>query len=278
MVMNNQNNPAYEAMFNDFIQETFGFSFAPWFAANSWDSNYESYSVIENGQMIANVCIYKADMLIDGKKIPSIQFGAVATRKKARGRGLSRMLMEHVLSLYPNTLAYLSANSSVVDFYPKFGFKQIQTYTPQITISINNAHITDVECHLDTLKNALLNRGNYSSVLDIVKPYSVPLFHFLMQYEEDTYHLPKCNAIVVATKKANTLFIADVISEKPVSFNEIAAELPFTGIETVTFGFCPDKLDVSPTWKPTDMTEDPFFIRGDWNLPDKFCFPATSST
>jgi len=57
ITMNNQNNPAYEAMLDTLIQEVFGFSFEPWFEYELWDKNYESYSIIENGKMLSK-CMY----------------------------------------------------------------------------------------------------------------------------------------------------------------------------------------------------------------------------
>ena len=135
---NNRNNPEYEAMFDDLIQEVFGFSFSLWLERKLWDERYESYSIIENGRMISNVCIFKKELIVSGEIVCANRFGAIATRKDSRGKGFSRRLMEHVLSLYPDTPAYLSANPSVIDFYPRFGFKQIQTYKAEVAAKINN--------------------------------------------------------------------------------------------------------------------------------------------
>ena len=61
ITINRSNTPIYEAMFDDLIQEVYGFSFAPWFARKLWDERYESYSIIQNGRILANVCIFKTD-------------------------------------------------------------------------------------------------------------------------------------------------------------------------------------------------------------------------
>ena len=280
IIVNNKNNAEYEAMLDALVQEVFGFSFAPWFKCKLWDSNYESYSIIEDGKMLSNVCIYKSKLLINGERTPAISFGAVATRKDARGKGLSRHLIQHVLSLYPDTLAYLFANPSVINFYPQFGFRQAQTYKPEISVAINNDHAATIKCDLDDaiLQKAIYNRNTYSNLVDCTNSQSIQVFHLLMSYPNDIYYLPHCKSIVVATKKDNRLFIADVIAGHSLTFDELATVLPFTGIHTVEFGFCPDWLGVSPTWKPADMKADPFFIKGGWKLPKKFCFPLTSTT
>ncbi|MCL1983539.1 MAG: hypothetical protein FWG53_10720 [Clostridiales bacterium] len=55
-------------------------------------------------------------------------------------------------------------------------------------------------------------------------------------------------------------------------------ELPFSGVELVEFGFCPDWLGINPRWEQVDWDKEPFFLKGDWNLPEVFRFPAMSAT
>jgi len=104
------------------------------------------------------------------------------------------------------------------------------------------------------------------------------MFHFLKDYPDDIYLLPESDIVVVAYQKDAHLFIADVISRKPITFEKLKAELPFVGIEVIEFGFCPDWLDVKPIWEPVCKTDVMFFVKGEWNLPDAFRFPATSET
>jgi len=92
------NDPAFEPLFDSLIQDVFGFSFAPWLSRKVWDERYESYSIIEKGEMLSNVCIYKTDMRIGGQTVRAHQFGAVATRESARKRGLSRLLIVRIQS------------------------------------------------------------------------------------------------------------------------------------------------------------------------------------
>jgi len=280
ITVNRGHNPVYEAILDDLVQDVFGFSFEPWFEYELWDERYESYSIIECGKMLSNVNIYKFELVVDGKKVSAIRFGAVATRKSERGKGHSRRLMEHVLSLYPDTLAYLSANESVVDFYPLFGFSQLQTYKPEISYEINNSNTTAVNCDIDDeiVEQAIQNRSMYSNMVDCLNSQPIQYFHLIMEYLENIYHLPGCDVIALATKTDDKLFVADIIAAHPVTFDEIARELPFDGIRTVEFGFCPDWLGISPVWKPACMAGDPFFVKGEWQLPEMFRFPQTSET
>ena len=280
ITMNNNCNPAYERMFDNLIREVFGFSFAPWLERKLWDEQYESFSIIQDGIMLSNVCIYKTDMLVHGQSFRAHQFGAIATRESERGKGFSRRLMEYVLSLYPDTPAFLYANPSVVDFYPRFGFRQVHTFRPQLTIAINNSPDKAVKYGVDSdlIRNALYDKRIYSSIADNMNTQSIQIFHLLMDYADGIYQLPDCGAIVIAEQNGGKLFLADVITQKPISIDELVKELPFSGIEVVEFGFCPEWLDVNPRWEQVDWGKEPFFVKGDWNLPDAFRFPSMSAT
>ncbi|MCL2421887.1 MAG: GNAT family N-acetyltransferase [Defluviitaleaceae bacterium] len=278
--INQSNNPKYEALLDDFIQEVFGFSFAPWFEQKLWDERYISYSIIEEGKMLSNVCIYKTEMLVQGQRAQALSFGAVGTRKCAKGKGLSRLLMEHVLSLHPNTPAYLFANESVLDFYPRFGFRPVQTYKPVITAKINNDPAKAIKLDEDDeiVTKAISERAVFSNLVDCLNTAPIQMFHMLLEYAEDIYYLPAHDAVVIAQQEGSELFIADVMAKKPIDFETLKAALPFESVDTIEFGFSPDWLGVTPIWEPADMADEPFFVRGEWNLPDKFCYPAMSET
>jgi len=277
VTVNRSNDPSYTALFDDLIKESFGFSFEPWLARNLWDERYESHAVIENGKMLANVCIYKTDMIVCGQPVRTHQFGAVATRAHERGKGLSQLLINHVLREYPDTPAFLAANPSVVDFYPRFGFRPVQTYRPMVDVTINNCadigleYSPDAEC----VRSALYGNRVYSSLVDSVNTQSVEIFHMLMEYEGSIYLLPDCGAIIIGQQADNILFLAHVISAKPITFDDLIKELPFSGITCVAFGFCPDWLGVNPRWV---LSDELYFIKGPWDLPARFCFPAMSAT
>jgi len=279
ITVNNYNNKEYELLFDDLIQEIFGFSFEKWLEHKLWDKCYESYSIIKNEKMLANLCIFKTEMIVNGQKLQALQIGAVCTRKDEQGKGLSKMLMEHVLDIYKDAPAYLFANESVVNFYPRFGFKPTQVHSPSIKATVNNPEKAIKLSPGDKIvKTAVYNRTEHSNTLDCLNTASIQMFHLLMEYSDCIYRLPKSDVIVVAQKEEETLFIADIIANKPITFEQIKTELPFYGIETVEFGFFPDWLNVTPTWEPVDMDDVMFFTKGKWNLPKAFRFPFTSET
>ena len=276
--MSNRCDLTYTTLYNDLIKEVFSFTFELWVARNLWDERYESYSIIENGKMLSNVSIFKTDMLVCGQPVRAHQFGAVATRKSERGKGLSRLLMEHVLNKYPDTPAFLGANDSVTDFYPHFGFRPVQTYRPVIDVEINNSN-SKIKCHPDDdiVQKVLYGKREFSNILDSVNTQPVKMCQMLTNslYKDHIFYLPGCEAIIIARQKNNILFLSDVFSPKQISFIKLCKHLPFFGISRVEFGFCPDWIGVTPCWEPLN---EPYFIRGDWNLPEHFRFPVLSET
>ena len=279
ITMTNKNDREYERMFDGLINEVFGVSFAPWLAEKLWDERYESYSIIQDNEIVSNVCIYKTDVLVGGQTVRAHQLGAVATRENERGKGLSRIIMNHVLSIYPDTPAFLYANPSVTEYYPQFGFHRIETYCPGIAAEIcNPIDKTVTLTPKDVLSDTFTGRSIFSSVIDDTNTQPIQAFHLLLDYTDCIYYLPDCGAIVVAEQESERLFIADVIAKLPLAFGALRKELPFTGIEYVEFGFCPDWLGVEPCWEKVDGDKEPFLIRGDWTLPDRFRFPVMSAT
>jgi len=277
--MNNCCDPVYTAAYDDLVEEVFHFSFQPWVERSLWDERYESYSFIENEKMLANVSIFKTDMLIKGQPVRTHQFGAVATRANERGKGLSRQLMDHVLGLYPDVPAFLGANTSVTKFYPIFGFKPVQTYRPIVNTKINNPTGEWIKCHPDddVIQKALYRKNAYSGLLDSINTQPVKMCQMLTnpRFKEHIWYSPNRELAMIARKEKGTLYISDVISQEPIPFEALAKELPFTGVTRVEFEFNPDWLGVNPSWKPLD---EPYFIKGEWNLPEHFRFPALSET
>ena len=279
MVSSRGGDSTYQAMMENLIREVFGFSFAPWFSRGLWDERYESHAFVEDGRMLSNISLFKSDLVVAGKRMRAHQFGGVATRKEARGKGLSRELMEQIIKRYPETPSYLATHPGVADFYPRFGFRKVETFRPEMAIQVDHpeavAHRLEPD---DPAVTAALETRGYSEVLDSVNAQPIRMFHLLMDYPDGIYRLPGCGAIVVAEQKDDRLMIADVLSARPIAFDTLQKELPFSGVRTVDFGFCPEWLGVTPDWKPVDGKEEPFFLRGSWDLPARFVFPVMAET
>lgn len=73
--------------------------------------------------------VNRTDVVVDGARRRIYQLGTVMTEESRRRRGLIRTIMEEVeKDLMDADGVYLFANDSVVEFYPKFGFRPGKEY------------------------------------------------------------------------------------------------------------------------------------------------------
>jgi GNAT superfamily N-acetyltransferase len=124
------------AVFFDFVPKVFGQNadFLAWYAAGGWDSGYRSCGLATaSGELVANVSVTEMELVLEGEKLKGFQFGAVGTVPAWRGRGLARRLIDEVIAELElqADMILLFANDSVVDFYPRFGFRRTRWYSPR---------------------------------------------------------------------------------------------------------------------------------------------------
>lgn len=274
---NNGNNKVYQFMLNNLLKDLF-FDFQFWYDLNLWDENYESYSAIDNGEIVSNICVFKTQILFNSKQYPALSVGAVATKKEYRGRGLARALMEHIIEKYGNVPMCLSANESVVNFYPKFGFKRIYDKLPVCEYTINNGAMPNKLSYDDPkVWNYVYNRVNFSQKFDCLNTASINIFHIYWGYLRDCiYELPEINTMVIAKQNGEILKLFGVFSLRDISFSDLARYLPFTNVKKIEFGFMPCWPDVNYIMK--EYETGPLFARGlRCDLGD-FKFPELSVT
>ena len=73
----------YQYMLNKLLKDIF-FDFQFWYDLNLWDENYESYSFIDNGDIISNVCVFKtfAEFSVYPKPNYAIKWQGLTERKR----------------------------------------------------------------------------------------------------------------------------------------------------------------------------------------------------
>jgi len=125
LVKNYRHNEVLRRSFNALTEQTFGFHFEDWYRLGYWREDYVPYSIVEEGQVVANVSVNHTNFLYRGELIRLVQLGTVMTHPDYRGQGLIRRLMEEIEEDYAARVdgMYLFANDEVLDFYPKFGFR-----------------------------------------------------------------------------------------------------------------------------------------------------------
>ncbi len=269
----NSNDKVYQALLNDLLKDIF-LDFKFWYDLDLWDENYESYSIMEDGMIVSNICLYKTKILFREKTYSALSVGAVATREGYRGRGYSRHLMAHINEKYKRTPMYLSANEGVIDFYPMFGFQRVYEKLPTLKCKIDNKR-TPMKLSYDDSKvwDFIHNRVNYSGELDCLNGEKINVFHIYLGYlQDDIYEIEALNTMIIARLSDRVLNIVGVFSTTAVTFAELVDHLPFEGVEEITFGFMPYWDDCKYEMK--EYTHDPLYVKslecdlGEFKFPD----------
>ncbi len=261
IVFCNHNDQDYQRGLDALLTSVF-FSFDFWFALHLWDEQYESYAIVEDGRFVSNICVYKSQILLHGRERLALSVGAVCTLPDYRGRGYARMLMEHIIARYPGVPMYLSANQSVVDFYPRFGFSRVEEERLPVAVLNMDHAASAVRMTPQDVRQYLADRGNLSGVLDMRNSLPLSMFHLHSgAYDGMLYALPELDALLIAEQKGETLHIAGLFAPQPLTWARLAEHLPFSGVRRVTFGFMPDTLDIPYTMEP-DPNPTIWFTRG----------------
>ncbi len=272
-VFNNGNDKEYQRGLNVLLTKVFqDFSF--WMDQDLWDERYESYAIVEDGRFVSNICVFRTQVLWRGEPHLALSLGAVCTDPDYRGRGYSRMLMDRVLERYPHTPMYLSANPSVVEFYPKFGFQRVYEKRPMLSCAIDNALPPKKLTYNDPkVYEYVRGRKNFSRLLDCANTETVAMFDLYQRpFVDSLYEVPECKAMVVAEQQGDVLTLYGVYALRNLAWDELQARLPFAGVRRVEFGFMPDGLGVPYAMEEFDG--EIVFVRnlgvelGDFKFPD----------
>lgn len=241
-------NNALRRSFCRLAEQTFGIDFEPWYQAGFWGEQYRPYSLVENGKVIANVSVNIMDMCLYGQQKHFIQLGTVMTEEAHRGQGLSRFLMERILEEWKPQCdgVYLFANDSVLNFYPKFGFRPAQEWTyakplsaASITAPLPPKLDISESANQHRLKQAVL-QSVPQSALAMYHNTGLVLFYALSVYRESVYVLDSCNALVMADCEDGTLYVHDIIAPHPVSLNAVIDAFAAFGARQVVLEFTPN--------------------------------------
>ena len=227
IMKNYRDNDKLRASFNRLAQKTFGLSFENWYQNGFWKDNYNPYSVVVDGEVVSNVSVNTCNMNYKGKVVKLIQLGTIMTDSDCRGKGYARALMEEVLRDYEGKVdgIYLYANDSVLDFYPKFGFKEAKEYqyVKEVTVTGDDK----------TTKVSMKDKSDFDKMVEIIesRPQNSQMYmvdntglymFYLSQFmTENVYYIAECDSYVIAEIEDNELILHAIIGEG--SIDEVIA-------------------------------------------------------
>lgn len=271
----------YRESLNRLVKKTYGFDFEAWYRKGYWTDSYRPYSLVHNNEIVSNVSVNPIDFLIGGSLHRTVQLGTVMTEEAYRNKGLSRVLMEYVIKEYENSCEciYLYANDSVLDFYPKFGFKKAEEYicTKQITKQPTAYAVRKIDMG-NSYDRGLVKRLVKNTIP--VSGYSMTgnpglvMFYLISFMMNDIYYIKELDLAAVASYEGDNLFLTEVFCEHEFNLEEVVNSLAVKKETKVVLGFTPLNTN---SYNEELLQEDgnSFFVRGP-GLVDRGRFPELS--
>ena len=267
IIKNYRDNEELRHSFNELAGKTFGLNFEDWYQNGFWTDNYNPYSVVSDGRVVANVSVNHTDMEINGAVKHFLQLGTVMTEEAYRNRGLSRKIMEQIEVDFDGKVDgyYLFGNDSVLDFYPRFGFRKAKEY--QYAKKVSNKGEAQVKRVImnnpeswEQLQD-VMRRNVFGGRFDMVNNSELIMFYVTKFMQEDVYYHEATDTYVIAEVEEGSLFIHNVFSSALRNLDEVIA-LFGADIKEVTLGFVPMETE---GYTVTEYHEEDctFFIKGE---------------
>ncbi|NNG27225.1 MAG: GNAT family N-acetyltransferase, partial [Ignavibacteriaceae bacterium] len=234
----------------------------------------------------SNVSISEMELILNEKVCRGIQIGTVGTIPEYRNKGLSRYLMEYVIDKYKNStdLFYLFANETVLDFYPKFGFKRFEEKTFILQLNIPEPKFAAKKLSIKNESDFLLLQDLIDNRVEITKIFgakdygSITMWHVLNIYRENLYYFKDEDAIFIMKEENRQLHLYEIICRK---YFNLDAALPkvieSSEINSIKFYFPPDQLKYN--YDKIINEDNGLFILSDIKFSNNlYKFPETAIT
>lgn len=256
---------ALRRSFDALAQRTFCLTFEDWYQNGFRGDDYVPYSVVVDGAVAANVSVNRTDFVLDGEKKRFIQLGTVMTDERYRGRGMIRRLMAEVERDCAGKAdgVYLFANDTVLDFYPKFGFRRAaeiryaRAPEPGGAASAVRVPMRDREAwnRLTAMIRSSAPCGRFS----LCGNTGLSLF-YVSKFMQDCVYRVAPETYAVAELEDGVLHLHAVYAEKQPA-PEVVARAFGGAVRRVQLGFTP--LDTTG-WEAETVREDDttLFVRG----------------
>lgn len=249
--------------FNALTRATFGFDFTAWYAAGHWGDLYIPHVLTDENTVISNVSVNHMVFDLDGVRKHYLQLGTVMTHTSYRNQGLNRQIMENILREYADQVdgIYLFGNDSVLDYYPKFGFRpalETEYYLPADRFGLPYAvEPAQPEEFYDAVKQ---NSSNPNDAFYMCENLGLYQFWCAAEFEDNVYFIPQAKAYVIAVKEGGRVYIHQIIGQEKVDLSRLAASFGADVTEAV-FGFTPADRHAFPS-RPHKEEDSTLFLLG----------------
>lgn len=295
---------ARRGAFERLAKETFGLSFEEWYQKGYWTEKYWPYTLFDGERAIANVSVNPMEILWRGEQRIYVQLGTVMTAPEYRHRGLMRELMEKVMADWEDRCdgMFLFANKTVLDFYPKFGFRKepqyefgraflcvyergrgdlgIITGRPASRGGMTAQKLDMEKEESRALLKKYYGKKNPFSELQVVENFELLMFYCGAFMKDFVWYVPEYDAVMVAEQDGEILRCYDVFCDDGKDLAAILLAVAGEGTSRAELEFTP-KDRTGFDCRIADEDDDTLFVlSGKENLfhGNQLKFPVISHT
>jgi GNAT superfamily N-acetyltransferase len=272
--------PEARAAFKAFMIEIHGLDFAAWEAAGFWDYAYTPFSYFQGPKVVASVCIYLLEFVIDGTVSHLAQVSGVGTLPAWRRRGLSRQLTDRALTWAAGKHrgVFLFADDDAAEFYAHCGFDPLEEFTEELPVAPLSKQAGAVRLdpgNTEQLEriHAYARRRTPVSQRFGVRNDRLFMFHALYMLSREIYEIRDLNCLVMYRRSGDRLRIYDIVAEEMPPWIEVYPYIADPGDRIVEFHFSTDRLGLTGTSLRPLKGNNPF-VRGAFPV-ERPVFPFT---
>ena len=255
-----------------------------WRDRGGWTENYEVFALVDGDRIVSTVGRTRMRLVIHGETQTGYQLGAVATLAQYRRRGFARQLLDWVVEGVdePGQPIILFANRSVIDFYPRFGFRRIPQLRFTAPVSIMPAGTRARRCDpasaadRSILADLCARARPTGSPLTARDYFPVLLWHLSCRPLVALW-LPAFDAAVVAVADGDRLVVHDLIASQPFDLHLVLPALVAHPVTELEFCFNPGDW-CAANRSELDDTDEPLFARGATPIAGPVRCPDTAHT
>lgn len=278
-----RDNDILHQSFIKLAEKTFGLSFQNWYKNGFWTEKYIPYAIVEDEKkVVANVSVNIIDTKWENMSKCYIQLGTVMTDPEYRNIGFSSQLIKAILLEWTEKCdaVYLFANSTVLDFYPKFGFVKAVEYQYKMPFCEMKGDFRKLDISIEKDNEILkkcYRKSNPFSILPMENNYGLLMFYCGSFMKDSIYYSEKYDIVCIAEKEENTLICFDIFGNNICSMEEVIFSIPLKNIKEVILGFTPKNRE--KYFNSQIINEDTLFVlKGKENIfkNNKVMFPLLS--
>lgn len=277
-----RDNPTLRQSFMDLAVKVFDLSFENWYRQGNWTENYIPYAMVDGDRVVANASVNIMDLLWKGAPKRYIQIGTVMTDPEYRNQGLSRRLLEEIIHDWSGHCGciYLFANSTVLDFYPKFGFQLTKEYEYSLPVGCKKRDFVKLDMGSADGQRLLLRyfkQSNPYSILSMIRNEGLLLFYCGNFMKDNVYYSKEMDVVCIAQQEGSTLYCHDIFGNQRCPLEDILSALAAPETKKAVLGFTPVQAD-NACFSVIDNDDALFLLSGKENIFDgqRAMFPILS--